>query len=84
MGQEMFYRILMAPPGYAPHQKYMLAAYKTLEFDSCTGGVNNSDGSRFFGSLEETRQAIPGDANQLPFHPEHQFLELWESSQPAS
>ena len=79
----MFYRILMAPPGYAPRQRYMPAAYKTLEFDSCRGGVSNSDGSTFFGSLEETRQAIPGDAQQLFFQPEHQFLELWESSPPC-
>jgi hypothetical protein len=61
----MYYRILMAPAGYAAHQNYMLAAYKTSEFDSSTGYVNNFDGSRFFGSLEETRQAIPADAKQL-------------------
>jgi hypothetical protein len=78
----MFYRILMAPPGYAPHQRFMVATYKTLEFDSCTGSVNNLDGSGFFGSLEEARQAMPTDATRLPFQPQHQFLELWESSQP--
>jgi hypothetical protein len=76
----MFYRILKAPPGYPSHQKYMVAEYTTLEFDSCRGNVKAIDGSRFFATLEEARKAIPSDARQLPFEPEYQFLELWESS----
>jgi hypothetical protein len=76
----MFYRIMIAPPGYAPHQRYMVMAYGTLEYESYISGVNNSDGSRFFSSLEEARRAIPADAKPLPSQPEHQFLELWEAS----
>ena len=76
----MFYRVITAPPGYPPHQKYMVAAYETLAYDSCTGGVNNADGTRFFETLEQARKAMPADARQLPFQPEHQFLELWETT----
>jgi hypothetical protein len=81
----MFYRILSAPPGYPPHQQYMVAAYRTLEFQSSIGYVKNSDGSKYFGSLEEARMALPSDAEQLPFQPEPSdfFLELWESSHPG-
>lgn len=77
----MFYRILKAPPGYPSHQNYMVAEYTTLEFDSCCGNVKTIDGSRFFATLEEARKAIPCGARQLPFEPEHQFLELWELSE---
>ena len=79
----IFYRIMTAPPGYPPHQRYMIAAYKALEFDSCVDHVNNVDGSRFFANLDEARKAMPIDAKQLPFQPRHQFLELWESYQPG-
>jgi hypothetical protein len=78
--QGMFYRILMAPPGYPPDQNYMVAEYTTLDFEWCCGDVKNTDGSRFFASIEEARKAIPRDARRLPFEPEHQFVELWESS----
>lgn len=78
-----FYRIMNAPPVYAPHQRYMVAAYRTLELPSAIGRMNHSDGSAFFGSLEEAHGAIPADAKQLPFQPEHQFLELWEAAEPA-
>lgn len=77
----MFYRVLAAPPGYPAHQKYMVAEYTALDFDSCRGNVKTTDGSRFFATLEEARKAIPCDGRQLPFEPEYQFLELWESSE---
>ena len=77
----MFYRIMAAPPGCPPRSNYMVASYSTLAYESCCGGVKNVDGSRFFATLEEARKAIPGDARQLPFQREDQFLELWESSQ---
>jgi hypothetical protein len=70
----MFYRILNAPPGYSPEERYMLVRYRTLDFDSSIHG----DPSSFFASLEEARAAIPGPARQLPFQQVHQFLELWE------
>ncbi len=79
----MFYRILMAPPGCASHQKYMVAAYGTLEFESSVGFVKNIDGSAFFATLEAAREAIPADARQQPSQPEYQFLELWESLEPG-
>ncbi len=78
----MFYRIMMAPPGYPPHQKYMVAPYRSLEFESSVERVKNVDGSAFFATLEEARKAIPADGRQQPFQPEHQFLELWESLEP--
>jgi hypothetical protein len=80
----MFYRIMMAPPGYAPHQRYMVAAYRTLELPA-TGsvGLNNADGSPFFSSLEEARRVIPANAKKLPFEPRWQFFELWEASDSA-
>ena len=75
----MFYRILSAPPGYAAHEKFMVAKYNTPQADSCCGDVRNADGSRFFPTLEDARRAIPGDAREVPFEPEYQSLELWES-----
>lgn len=77
----MFYRILNSPPGYPPHQNYMVSAYRTPEFQSCCGYVKNVDGSGFFATIEEARRALPADAKQLPFQPVDQFLELWELSE---
>jgi hypothetical protein len=73
----MLYRIMTAPPGYARHQRQVVAAYRTLELPT-TGSVGhkNADGSPFFGSLEEARTAIPADSKRLPFEPKWQFLEL--------
>jgi hypothetical protein len=79
----MFYRILTAPPGYPPHQRYIVPEYATLEFVSLGSYVKNMDGSIFFASLEEARMAIPVDARQLPFQQKYQFLELWESPEPG-
>jgi hypothetical protein len=73
----------MAPPGYPPHEDYMVAAYTALDLESCCGGVENTDGSRCFPTIEEARKAIPDDARRLPFQSEYQFLELWESPEPG-
>ena len=75
----MFYRILLAPPGYADDQKYMVGKYSTIEFGSCGGNVLNDNGSRFFATLDEARKAIPKKTTQLPFDPERQFVELWQT-----
>jgi len=83
-GQDrVFYRILSSPPGYGPAQRYMLAKYRTLEYDSRIAQVKNLDGSLFFATLEEAHKAIPAEAKRLPFEPEDQFLELWESAEPS-
>jgi hypothetical protein len=74
----MFYRIMMAPPGYAPHEKHMVAQYTTQEFGSCCGGVKDRYGTSFFATLGEARNVNPCGAKQLPFEPESQFLELWK------
>ena len=61
----------------------MLAKYRTLDYASSFGNVKNADGSPFFASVEEARKAIPtGVRQRLPFEPDHQFVELWESSEP--
>jgi hypothetical protein len=75
----MFYRILIAPPGYPAHQKYMVSEYSSLEYKSYCGSLEDVDGSGFFATLEDARKAIPGDVRQLPFRPDRQFVELWES-----
>jgi hypothetical protein len=80
----MIYRINMHPLHcWPPNVKYMVAVYKTSEYASYCGVVTNSEGSDIFSTIEEARKAIPASAKQLPFQPEHQFLELWESSQPV-
>jgi hypothetical protein len=80
----VYYRILSAPPGYPPNQKYMVAAYRTLEYASCLGGVANKEGSRFAETLEEARKMMPAKARRLPFETDGQFLELWESAVAAA
>jgi hypothetical protein len=72
-------RILLAPPGCLPDRKYVVAAYNTLEYDSCVCNVRRADGTLFTGTLEEARGLLPADARRLRFEPEHQFLELWEA-----
>ena len=77
----MYYRINMHPfHCWPPDVSYMVAMYRTPEYASYCGIVSNPDGSDMFSTIEEARKSIPGDAKQLPFQPEHQFLELWESS----
>lgn len=80
----MFYRIMSAPPGYVAPQNFMVAEYLTIEFPSQVRGLTRADGTWFFKTVEEARQAIPHDAVKLPFVPEYQFLELWELSERAT
>jgi hypothetical protein len=80
----VYYRILSAPPGYPPHQRYIVAAYQNLAYDSCLGRLTNEEGSQFVETLEEARRMIPEQARRLPFEPEYQFLELWESTVAAA
>jgi hypothetical protein len=75
----MIYRILAAPPGYPPDRNFMVAAYETLEYDSSVAYIRKEDGTIFAATLEEARSLLPADARRLPFEPECQFLELWES-----
>jgi hypothetical protein len=79
----MFYRILSSPPGYADHQKYMVARYETLDYKSC-GRVKHTNGPDFFATLEEARATLPAHSRRLPFEPSCQFLELWESAEPGA
>lgn len=75
----MLYRIIEAPPGYPPDQNYMVAMYRTLDYDTLCGRVRNAGGSQFFETVEAARKAIPANARRLPFDRDHQFLELWEA-----
>jgi hypothetical protein len=74
----MIYRIMKAPPGYEPEQRYMVGAYSTLDFDSFALNVTTDQGSKFVSSLDEARRLIPTGAKKLPFQSTDQFLELWE------
>jgi hypothetical protein len=76
----MFYRILAAPPGYPPDQKYAVAAYETLEYSSSVGGIRKPDSTRLVATLEEARGLLPANARRLAFEPQDQFLELWKSA----
>ena len=67
MSEIVFYRILAAPPGYAPNDRYMVAEYETLDFASRTQSVTKPDGSKFAVSLDEAREMIPTGAERLPF-----------------
>jgi hypothetical protein len=75
----MTYRILLAPPGYGPDQRYLVAAYRSLEYSSCQESLRTQNGSLFAATLEEARSIIPQDAERLPFVRDHQFIELWET-----
>ena len=79
----MFYRIMTAPPGQGPQEKFMVGVYETLKFGSCVGSLRQKDGGRFFASLEEARRMLPAGARRLTFVAEDQFLELWEVSETA-
>ena len=74
----MYYRILKAPPGYGPDRNFMVVAYETLELSSQLGRGKKYAGALFARTLEEARLHIPTPASQLPFEPDHQFVELWE------
>jgi hypothetical protein len=72
----MYYRIITAPPGYAAHERYLVAAYPTRTFDHSTS-IFNANGSRFFDTLEAARSALPANSINVPSQVEHQFIELW-------
>jgi len=75
----MFYRIIKAPPGYAPDQNYLVAAYETVDACSKKYNVRNADGTLFAATLEEARRMMPTNAKPHQFEPTDQFLELWEA-----
>lgn len=77
-GNEMFFRIIAAPPGYAPEERYMVAAYDSLDFNSLKYTLSTTSGSKFAATLEEARRMIPGSARRLSLERDCQFLELWE------
>ena len=75
----MFYRIVKAPPGYAPDQNYLVAAYQTMDARSKKCNITKADGSLFAATLEEARRMIPTNATPHSFEPTDQFLEVWEA-----
>lgn len=75
----MFFRIIAAPPGYPPHERYMVAAYDSLEFGSLRYSLSTARGGKFAATLDEARSMIPIAARRVFVEPEDQFLELWES-----
>jgi hypothetical protein len=79
----VFYRIMTAPPGYGPEEKFMVGIYETLKYSSCLGSLRNKDGSGFAATLEDARQMLPAGARRLPFVAEDHLLELWEADEPA-
>ena len=74
-----FYRILEAPPGYAPSQKHLVVAYEMMAYSSSMFEVKRADGSRFASTLKEARKMIPRSAKLCPFVRDHQFIELWKA-----
>lgn len=72
--RKLFYRILNAPHGYPEEQRYVVSAYRSLEFNSSI-----EKNYRFAATITEARSLIPQGALQLPFEPQYQFLELWET-----
>lgn len=75
----MFYRILLAPPGYSPHEKYSVCAYESMDPLSRSFDLKKSDGTRFAATLEEARRMIPDSAKPCGYGPIDQFLEVWEA-----
>ncbi len=75
----MFYRILWAPPGYVHPKNYMLAKYRTLDYDSRIAQVKSADDSPFFATVDEAR--CPLMQSVFDLNPIISFLELWESSE---
>lgn len=75
----MFFRIVKAPPGYAPDQKYLVAAYETEDAYSKSYNVKKDNETFFAASLEEARRMMPNNATPRFFEPDGQFLELWEA-----
>jgi hypothetical protein len=80
-GDKLFFRIIEAPPGYAPDQKYLVAAYETKDPSSRRYNVKKADGTLFAATLEEARRMMPDNATPLSFEPDSQLLELWEAEE---
>jgi hypothetical protein len=76
----MFYRIVTAPPGYPPHQKYMVRGNPTLELRTDGKWLKSTDGTIFFETIDEARQVLPANSRLLDHQPENpMFVELYES-----
>lgn len=72
----MFYRVLLPPPGY---RGFMVAEYRTLEYQSCTRSLFHTDGSRCFPTIEEALGALPSITVELPFERYAQFIRLFQA-----
>jgi hypothetical protein len=72
----MFYRIMLPPPGY---RGFMVAEYRTLEYQSLIRSLFHVDGSRFFPTIEEAMGSLPPSTIELPFDRYAQFLRLFEA-----
>lgn len=71
----MYYRIALPPPGY---HGFMVAEYRTLEYQSYVRALLNTGGSRFFSTIEEAVGALPPATSELPFERYAQFIKLFE------
>jgi hypothetical protein len=77
----MYYRIMTSPPGYGSDEKYMVGVYATLDKLSKTCNLKKSNGRPLSATLEEARSMLPSTAQQIPFKPQFQFLELWQDGE---
>lgn len=75
----MFYRIMTAPPGYGPDEKYMVGAYETIDLDSHVKKLLTESGGYFAATLEEARRMLPTNAKLISTERVWQHLELWEA-----
>ncbi len=62
----------------APTSGFLVASYRSLDFDSSEDFFRTEDGSRFLATIEEARSIIPKEAVRLPFIQHYQFIELWK------
>ena len=72
----MFYRIMLPPPGY---RGFMVAEYRTLEYQSCVRSLFHTNGSPFFPTIEEALGALPPITVELPFERFSQFIKLFKT-----
>lgn len=75
----MFFRVLIAPPGYMSPIGYMVGEYQTAAFESFVRNLVSATGAKVFSSIEEARKLIPKNAVRLPYDRDAQFLELWST-----
>lgn len=74
----MFYRVILAPPGY---QGFMVMECRTRDPQSQIAKLRSKCGTSFFPTMDDARKVIPHEAKQIPFEPENPvYLELWESA----